>query len=93
MVNTVKSLASKKLSSADTRVIINLCNNPVATTEFIRVLEEAKVATKSEFEKTMQAYLITDEQKTRAMALMLKGKVDLIDEMISLIKSLTNMRE
>lgn len=93
MVNPTKALASKKLSKDDERVIINLCNSPVATSEFLRVLNEAQNATQEELNRTTQAYLVNDEQKTRAMALVLKGKSEMLDEIMSLIKTLTNVKE
>lgn len=75
------------LTAEHKRVMVNLFKDPLATKAFIQFLNEVKGATKSEMDKTTQVYLMNDNPTTRALALQLKGKVEFLDELSTLIQT------
>lgn len=77
------------LSDEQERVLVGVCNNPTNTEMFVRLLGEVKQSVAVEQAKSAQAYLINNDQTTRALALQLKGQMVMIDELVSAIKNVT----
>lgn len=77
------------LSDEQERVLVGVCNNPVNTELFVRLLGEVKQSVAVEQAKSTQAYLMNNDPTTRALALQLKGQMVMLDELLSAIKNVT----
>lgn len=77
------------LSDEQERVLVGVCNNPVNTELFVRLLGEVKQSLVVEQSKSAQAYLVNNDPTTRALALQMKGQITMLDELVSAIKNVT----
>lgn len=75
------------LTEGDKRVLGNVFKDPVATQAFLSLLGVVKKTAQGEFEKVSQAFLMNNDPVTRALALQQKGKVELLNELSTLIQS------
>lgn len=85
MVNA--KIANHIITVEDKRVLVNLFKDPLATKSFINLLGVVKQDTKHEMDKTTQMFLMNNDPVTRALALQQKGKVELLDELITLVQT------
>ena len=86
----VKSkLSSHLLTDENLRVLVNLFSDPTVTQGFVRLLTEVSQSLTKEQAIIMDAYIRNDDPVTRAMVLKCKGKVELVADMLQLVKTVT----
>lgn len=75
------------LTENDKRVLINVFKDTVATQAFVSLLGKVTENAKHEQDKVTQSFLMNNDPVTRALALQLKGKVELLTELTTLVQS------
>ena len=82
-------LGSYRLSEEEERKFLQLMKDPLAFQNFIRLLGSVKKAYTEEQAKVCELHLMNDEPVTRANALLLKGRIQFVDDMLRLIETVT----
>lgn len=71
------------------RVLVNLFSDPITTQGFVQFLTEVSQNLKAEQATIMESYIVSDDTVARAMALKCKGKIEVVAEMLHLVKTVT----
>lgn len=82
-------LANHYLSQAEERAFINALRTVEIANEVKKVLLTVKQSVDLEQDRVVQAYMMNDDPTTRAAALKLKGKSELVEDFLRLIDSVT----
>lgn len=77
------------VTDENTRALVNLFSDPIATQGFVRFLTEVSQSLTKEQATIMESYIVSDDSVARAMALKCKGKIELVAEMLHLVKTVT----
>lgn len=80
-----EKLANHIITKEEQRILVNVFKDPLATKNFIDLLSVVKNNVKADMDRTTQAFLMNDDPTTRALVLQHKGKVELLDELSTLI--------
>lgn len=78
------SVGCHTVTDEDSRILINILESDIKYQSFVRFLTRLKHSNEQQLDKVMQAYLMNDKPETRALALALKGKVELIADLMRL---------
>lgn len=79
--------SNSNLTEEDIRSLLNIFKDPVTTKGFLQLLEKVKLQVEADLDKTAKVYLMNDDPTTRALALQLKGRVEILQEFSTLIKT------
>lgn len=79
--------SNSNLTEEDIRSLLNIFKDPVTTKGFLQLLEKVKLQVEADLDKTAKVYLMNDDPTTRALALQLKGRVEILQEFSALIKT------
>lgn len=82
----MKRLCGFTLTEAEERVLLNCFGDSLNAVGFIQLLENVQNKLNAEFEKVTKLYIVNDSPVTRAIALENKGKIELVSELIQLVK-------
>lgn len=80
-------LIKHTITEEEQRVLVNLFKDPLATKAFLNFLSEVKQEAKHDAVNISQTFLMNNDPVTRALALQQKGKVDLLEELITLVQT------
>lgn len=80
-------LGTRLLSEQELDLVTNIFRDPTATSHFVKFLQQVQKEISRQGDQSMELFLMNNDPQTRAMALLAKGKVGMLDDVIQLLNT------
>lgn len=80
-------IGTRLVSNEELNLMATVFKDPLTTSQFVKFLKEVQLSHKRQYDQCVEVFLMNDEPATRAVALQTKGKIQCIDELITLINT------
>lgn len=80
-------IGTRLVSNEELNLMATVFKDPLTTSQFVKFLKEVQLNYKRQYDQCVEVFLMNDEAATRAVALQTKGKMQCIEELITLINT------